>query len=109
MTRAETALLAAGIAAVATFVGTVITAVVAIRNERRRAQAAVDVEIRRAEAAAHDAFVQELRSRTADVFGQLLAMQHSMEWLTWHAQHDPASITRLHEQYEQEVHRAYPE
>jgi LPS O-antigen subunit length determinant protein (WzzB/FepE family) len=109
MSRAETAVIAAAIAAVATFVGTVITAVVAIRNERQRAQAAVDVEVRRGEASAQEAFVQELRSRTADVFGQLLAMQHSMEWLTWHAQHDPASISRLHEQYEQEVHRTYPQ
>jgi hypothetical protein len=108
VSSAETALIAAGIAAVTTFVGTVITAVVAIRNERRRAEAAVDVETRRAEAAAHEAFVQELRSRTADVFGQLLAMQHSMEWLTWHAYYDPASISRLRERYEREVHEIYP-
>jgi LPS O-antigen subunit length determinant protein (WzzB/FepE family) len=88
MSEAETALIAAGIAAVTTFVGAVITAVVAIRNERQRSQATKQ-----------EAFVQELRSRTADVFGQLLAMQHSMEWLTWHAQRDPASVSRLHEQY----------
>jgi hypothetical protein len=98
MSEAETALIAAGIAAVTTFVGAVITAVVAIRNERQRSQATKQ-----------EAFVQELRSRTADVFGQLLAMQHSMEWLTWHAQRDPASVSRLHEQYEEEVHRTYPQ
>jgi hypothetical protein len=98
MSKAETALTVAAIAAVAAFVGTVITAFVAIHNERQRA-----------EATERAASVQELRSRTADVFGNLLAMQHSMEWLTWHAKQDPDSIASLKNNYETEVHRTYPE
>jgi len=60
-------------------------------------------------ATARNAFVQELRSRTAEVFKQAFALQHAMEWVTWHADHQPDALTeRFKEAYASEVHQAFP-
>jgi hypothetical protein len=77
----------------------VLTNVVALRNERRRQ--------RQAE---REARVAEVNSRTKDAFKQLFAIQHSIEWVTWHAKHDPESIRnpKLVASYDKEIHQAYP-
>lgn len=99
MTTAEAALIAAVIAGSVALTGHLLTNIVAIRNERLRQQQA-----------AREARAAEIRSRTGDAFKQLLAIQHSIEWVTWHAKHDPESIRNpeLVAAYDEEVHEAYP-
>lgn len=77
----------------------VLTNVVALRNERRRQ--------RQAE---REARIAEVNSRTEDAFKHLFAIQHSIEWVTWHAKHDPESIRnpKLVASYDEEIHQAYP-
>jgi hypothetical protein len=56
-----------------------------------------------------NAFVQELRSRTAEVFKQAFVLQHAMEWVTWHAAYEPDALTeKLKQDYATEVHQAFP-
>ena len=99
MTKPETALTVAVIGAVVALAGSLLTNVVALRNERLRH-----------EQAARDALIAEMRTRTADAFKQLLAIQHAIEWVTWHAKFDPEAIRtqELVSSYEREVHVAYP-
>ena len=60
-------------------------------------------------AAKRNALVQELRSRTADVFKQAFVLQHAMEWVTWHAEYEPNALTEQSKQdYATEVHQAFP-
>jgi len=62
-----------------------------------------------AKASRRAAFVQELRVRTADAFREAFAVQHAMEWVTWHALHDPDALDEaMKREYAAEVHRALP-
>ena len=62
-----------------------------------------------ARASRRAAFVQELRVRTADAFREAFAVQHAMEWVTWHALHDSAALDEaMKREYAAEVHRALP-
>jgi hypothetical protein len=55
------------------------------------------------------AFVQELRTRTADAFREAFVVQHAMEWVTWHARNDPDAVDEaMKREYASEVHRALP-
>jgi hypothetical protein len=55
------------------------------------------------------AAVQELRDRTAAAFNEAFVVQHAIEWLTWHARHDPSSVDGdMKSDYNQLVHRAFP-
>ena len=47
--------------------------------------------------------------RTAQVFFQLFAIQHEVEWITWHALHHPETVDgAMVQAYESAVHAAYP-
>lgn len=62
-----------------------------------------------ARARRHEAYVQELRQRTAEVFKEAFVIQHAMEWVTWHATHEPKAVTgELKQNYAAEVHDAFP-
>jgi hypothetical protein len=62
-----------------------------------------------ARASRRAAFVQELRTRTADAFREAFVVQHAMEWVTWHARNDPDAIDgAMKDEYASEVHRALP-
>jgi hypothetical protein len=62
-----------------------------------------------ARASRRAAFVQELRTRTADAFREAFVVQHAMEWVTWHARNDPDALDEaMKRDYASEVHRALP-
>ncbi len=95
---ATAALLGALIGAVTAVVSAALTSIVALRNERLRreeSKRAIDTEA--------------LRKETGIVFREFFAIQHSMEWVTWFAGHDPDAVDRrLVESYDTEIHAAYP-
>jgi hypothetical protein len=98
MDEAGAALLAGGLASAAALLAATLTAFVALKAERQRR------EQEQATAAA-----QELRSRAADVFVQMFALQHELEWLTWHARHQPAALdAEMLRSYNTQVHAVIP-
>jgi hypothetical protein len=98
MTQAESAVMAAALAAVVALAGAVLAAVVALRNETSRRRAA-QLEADR----------QATKAQAAEVFRHMFALQHEMEWLTWHAAQRPIAInSRMVTSYESAVHIGYP-
>jgi hypothetical protein len=52
---------------------------------------------------------QELRGRAADVFVQIFAVQHELEWITWHAKNDPSAVDEeMVRSYTANIHAAFP-
>ena len=62
-----------------------------------------------ARATRRGAYVHELRGRTGDAFRQAFAIQHAMEWVTWHAKFEPDLLDDVMKRdYSSEVHTALP-
>jgi hypothetical protein len=56
-----------------------------------------------------DTTSKAIREQIAQVSYQMLAAQHSMEWLTWRANHSPNSLDeKMIRDYEQEIHQSFP-
>ena len=73
------------------FMGSFVTSLVTSRASRR------------------NAFVQELRTRTAEAFKHVFLVLHAIEWVTWNASYDPEAITDTTKaEYDSEVHGAFP-
>jgi hypothetical protein len=98
MTEPEALVAAAAIGGLAALVGALVAGGTALRNEtRRRSAGRKDVER------------QALRTQAAEVFRHIFALQHEMEWLTWHAVNRPKDLnSRMTAAYESAVHDAYP-
>lgn len=93
-----TPLIVALIGATVALTTAIVAAIVGVRNEVRSRRGAA----RREE-------LKELRLRVADVFTELLIIQHEMEWLTWHAvNHTDAVDPPMIDRYEATVHGAFP-
>src|SRR5687768_16727364 len=109
LTESEAAMEAAILAAAAALVGATIAAWVTLRTERSRRVAEREAEALRIRAAGDAEELKLLRDRTAQVFYQLFAIQHEMEWITWHALHHPETVDgAMVRAYESAVHAAYP-
>jgi len=98
MTEPEALVAAAAIGGFAALVGALVAGGTALRNETRRRSAVLkDVER------------QALRTQAAEVFRHIFALQHEMEWLTWHAVNRPKGLdSRMTASYESAVHDVYP-
>lgn len=87
MTQAEAAIVAAFVA----LIGVIAVRLLQDRSERRAAA------------------IQELRDRTAAAFHEAFVVQHAIEWLTWHARHDPSRVDGdMKSDYDKLVHQAFP-
>lgn len=87
MTQAEAAIVAALVA----LIGVIGARLLQERSERRAAA------------------IHELRDRTAAAFREAFVVQHAIEWLTWHARHDPSSLWgAMKSDYDETVHQAFP-
>lgn len=98
MSNSESTVLGAVIAALSLLVVAVISAVGTLRQEQRR---------RREERKETERL--EIRRRAADVFTLMFAMQHEIEWITWHAANDPAALNpHMVDNYHRTIHTTYP-
>ena len=86
MTEPEALVAAAAIGGLAALAGALVAGGTALRNEtRRRSAGRKDVER------------QALRTQAAEVFRHIFALQHEMEWLTWHAVNRPKVTGQVQE------------
>ena len=93
-----TALIAAVLTASAALVAALIAGIYLLRTERLRRKN------EQAVAAQH-----ELRSRTGTAFAEMFALQHEIEWLSWHATKDRTSVDGdVMQDYNSAVHTIYP-
>jgi hypothetical protein len=98
MTDTSAALIAAVLTAAAALAAALITGVYLLRTERLRRKN------EQALAAQH-----ELRSRTSAAFAELFALQHEIEWLSWHATKDRTSVDHdVIQDYHAAVHTIFP-
>jgi hypothetical protein len=98
MNEGAAALLAGVIAAVAALIAAIIGGVVAMKTEAKRR-----------DAERHADAIRELRQRAADAFVQMFALQHELEWITWHAKYDPTAVNEeMIAGYTSSVHVTFP-
>ena len=99
---------AAGLIGVA--IGGIISAVTAITTSQLTTRNQLRVEREKAGIGRHEALLTELRSHIAEVAREMLSVQHSMEWVCWHAKQAPDLINdRLVTQYHKEIHTVIPQ
>jgi hypothetical protein len=92
------ALVGAMLGALAGFGSSVLTNVVAVKGQK----VARESDRQREKSSL-------LRERTAIVFSEIFAVQHSVEWITWFARHDPKAVNAdMVAAFDAEVHAAYP-
>jgi hypothetical protein len=97
MSPTVAALLGSLIGAFAAIAGSVITNVVALKNERRRQASA-----------ARTLYVQDLRTRSGAAFAELFKVVQEIEWITWYGDNDPKAIDAERiRAYEDKVNEAY--
>lgn len=98
MSPTVAALLGAAAGAMAALVGSIVTNLVTVRNERLRH-----------EKAEHAAYIAALREQAAGVFSAMFAIQHAINWVTWFAKNEPSELDEARiRAYDDEVHAAMP-
>jgi hypothetical protein len=98
MDNTTAALLGTLIGSSTALISSVLTNLVVLRNERARrddAKATTDT--------------LHLRQHIAVVFAEMFAVQHAINWIAWHAKHDPDAVdVEMLRAYETAIDNSYP-
>jgi len=91
-------------------IGGIISAVTALTTSQLTTRNQLRLEREKAGIGRHETLLAELRSHIAEVAREMLSVQHSMEWVCWHAKQAPNLIdTKLVTQYHKEIHTVIPQ
>lgn len=97
------------VAAVLGLAAAVLAAGVALWNEARRRRHDTRLESARLAAERDAERATAVRVAVAGVFTEMLRLQHEVEWLCWHALHDPESVDdEMIGAYDAAVHATVP-
>jgi len=97
MNATVAALLGSLVGAAAALAGTILTSIVALRNERRRQ-----------ESKTHATYVKTLRKRSGAAFAQFFIIVQEIEWISWYGANHPGAIDGQRiKTYEDGINKAY--
>ena len=97
MNATVAALLGSLIGAAAAIAGSVLTSIVALKNERRRQESQVQAT-----------YVRALRKRSGSTFAQFFTIVQEIEWISWLSANDPGAVDEQRiKSYDETINAAY--